>query len=38
MSPADGNHLPNKHNVFVLSAVAGLRDLVERGGPTLQAA
>ena len=38
MSAADGTTLPNKQNVFVLSAIAGLQDLVARGGPNLRAA
>ena len=38
MSLSDGNTLPNKKNVFVMSAAAGLKDLIERGGPSLRAA
>jgi hypothetical protein len=38
MSSANGEYLPNEMNVFALSAVAGLRDLITRGGSNLRAA
>lgn len=38
MSPSNGENLPNKESVFALSAVAGLQDLITRGGSNLRAA
>lgn len=38
MSVSNGENLPNKRNVFALSAIAGLRDLIARGGSNLRAA
>ncbi len=38
MSLSNGENLPNRRNVFVMSAIAGLQDLITRGGPNLRAA
>jgi len=33
-----GRDLPNKQTVFAMAAAAGMKDLLERGGPNLRAA
>jgi hypothetical protein len=38
MSLSNGENLPNRQNVFVMSAIDGLKDLITRGGPSLRAA
>ncbi len=38
MSVSNGENLPNKQSVFALSAAAGLKDMITRGGPNLRAA
>jgi hypothetical protein len=38
MSVSNGENLPNRQNVFVMSAITGLQDLITRGGPNLRAA
>lgn len=38
MSISNGENLPNRQNVFVMSAITGLQDLITRGGPNLRAA